>query len=209
MSSSSTVLEDGSRLSWADRTLFRFETVLTLLGGIVILLLVFLASVNVLGRWLFDLPINGYVDWVEQAMAFFAFLGIAYTQRMGGHIRMDMLVGHLKGRLLWLSEFISVLLMLGVTLVLIYGSYLHFYRAFQIGDSSLDIDLPTWPAKLVVPVALSILALRLMLQIWGYLRAVKQGDDEPIAVPLIEDAATVAAKEAEAVMGSLTEEEAK
>ncbi len=203
MSATSTVLQDDTRLSRADRAYFKLETLLTLLGGVVIFLLVFLASANVLGRWLFDLPINGYVDWVEQAMAFFAFLGIAYTQRLGGHIRMDMLVGHLKGRLLWFSELVSVVLMLGVTLVLIYGSYLHFYRAYELGDSSLDIDLPTWPAKLVVPVALSLLALRLLLQIWGYLRAVKTGTEAPVAVPLVEDAATVAAKEAESVMGSM------
>jgi len=153
MSASATVLEDNSTLSRIDQVYFRLETILTLLGGVVILLLVFLASTNVLGRWLFDLPVDGYVDWVEQAMAFFSFLGIAYTQRMGGHIRMDMLVGHLKGRLLWFSELVSVVLMFLVTLVLIYGSYLHFYRAYDIGDSSLDIDLPTWPAKLVVPAA--------------------------------------------------------
>ncbi len=134
-------------------------------------------------------------------MAFFAFLGIAYTQREGGHIRMDMLVGHIHGRRLWVVEFITTLFMLGVTLVLIYGSYLHFLRAFQLGDSSLDIDLPTWPAKLVVPVALSVLALRLLLQLWGYARAIKNNDDRPVAVPLIEDAATVAAAEAESVMG--------
>jgi len=90
-----------------------------------------------------------------------------------------------------------------VTLVLIYGSYLHFWRAFSIGDSSLDINLPTWPAKLVVPIALSVLALRLLLQMWAYLRAVKEGNDGPIAVPLVENAATVAAKEAEAVMGEI------
>jgi len=202
MSASSAVLQDQSKLSRLDRIYFKFETVLTLIGGVVIFLLVFLASVNVLGRWLFNLPISGYVDWVEQAMAFFAFLGLSYTQRIGGHIRMDMLVGNLKGRLLWVSELISVSLMLFVTLVLIYGSYLHFYRAFSIGDSSVDIDLPTWPAKLVVPVALTIFALRLLLQIWGYTRAVINGGDTPVAVPLIEDAAAVAAQEAESVMGA-------
>jgi len=207
MSASSTVLEDSSKLSFADRTFFRFETVLTVISGLVIFVLVFMASANVLGRWLFNMPIDGYVDWVEQAMAFFAFLGLAYTQRMGGHIRMDMLIGHLKGRLLWASELVSVVLMLMVTLALIYGSYLHFYRAYTIGDSSLDIDLPTWPAKLVVPVALTIFALRLLLQIWGYARAVREGGENPIGVPLIEDAATVAAKEAESVMGSLEQEE--
>lgn len=201
MSGSHTVLEDNSRLSRLDRLFFKLESWLTLLGGVVIFLLVFLATTNVLGRWLFSLPISGYIDWVEQAMAFFAFLGIAYTQREGGHIRMDMLVGHIHGRPLWFTELVSTILMLMVTLVLIYGSYLHFLRAYQIGDSSLDINLPTWPAKLVVPVALSVLALRFMLHIWGYSRALRQGGNKPVAVPLIEDAASVAAAEAESVLG--------
>jgi TRAP-type C4-dicarboxylate transport system permease small subunit len=201
MAGSHTVLEDQSFLSRADTLFLKLETLLTLLGGVVIFLLVFLATTNVLGRWIFDLPISGYIDWVEQAMAFFAFLGVAYTQRVGGHIRMDMVVGNLHGRPLWFMELLSTLLILGVTLVLIYGSYLHFLRAFQIGDSSLDINLPTWPAKLVVPVALSVLALRLVLQIWGYVRALKQGGDSPVAVPLIEDAAAIAAAEAKSMVG--------
>ena len=201
MAGNHRVLEDHSALSRADRLFFRLESVLTLAGGSVIFLLVLLATTNVLGRWMFDLPISGYIDWVEQAMAFFAFLGIAYTQREGGHIRMDMLVGRLHGRWLWFTELVSVLLMLGVTLVLIYGSYLHFWRAWEFGDSSLDINLPTWPAKLVVPMALTILALRLCLQVWGYSRALGRGEDEPVAVPLIEDAAAVAASEAESVLG--------
>lgn len=197
-----TILVDGSALSKADQLFYKLESLLTLLGGIVIFLLVFLATANVLGRWIFSLPISGYIDWVEQAMAFFAFLGIAFTQREGGHIRMDMLVGHIHGRPLWVTEFISTLLMLFTTLILIVGSFLHFLRAYQIGDSSLDINLSIWPAKLVVPVALTVLALRLLLQLWGYARAIKQGGDQPVAVPLIESAADVAAAEAGSIMGS-------
>ena len=199
MAGTATILEDDSVLSRLDRIYFRFEVLLNLMGGLAIFLLVLLATTNVLGRFLFSLPIDGYVDWVEQAMAFIAFLGIAYTNRLGGHIRMDIVISRLHGRMLWISELLSVVLMLGVTLVLIYGSYLHFWRAYDIGDSSLDINLPTWPAKLVVPFALTVLALRLLLQLWGYARAVREGGDQPVAVPLIESAADVAAKEAEAV----------
>lgn len=199
MPSSTTIYEDDSKLSLLDRTYFKLESALNLLGGIIIFLLVFLATANVLGRWLFDLSVNGYIDWVEQSMAFMAFLGIAYTKRLGGHIRMDIVVGHLRGRFLWFVELVSVVLMLIITLFLIYGSYLHFLRAYTLGDSSLDIDLPTWPAKLVVPVALTVLALRLMLQIWGYCRAMIQNTEQPVGIPLIEDAAAVAAKEAESV----------
>ena len=201
MAGSHTVLEDDSLLSRADRLLHKLESMMTLIGGVFILLLVFLATTNVLGRWLFSLPISGYIDWVEQAMAFLAFLGIAYTKREGGHIRMDILVGHIHGRLLWLVELLATLLMLVVTLVLIYGSYLHFQRAYTIGDSSLDINLPTWPAKLVIPIALTVLAFRLILQVWGYGKAVLEGGDRPVAVPLIEKAEDVAAAEAESIMG--------
>jgi TRAP-type C4-dicarboxylate transport system permease small subunit len=209
MSGSATILEDDSRLSAADRWFFKIESLLNFAGGTVIFLLVFLATANVLGRWLFSLPIDGYVDWVEQAMAFIAFLGIAYTKRLGGHIRMDIVVGRLHGRVLWVVELISVCLMLMVTLVLIYGSYLHFWRAYDIGDSSLDINLPTWPAKFVVPLALTVLACRLLLQIWGYARAIREGGDQPVAVPLIESAADVAAKEAESVLGDIDGEAPK
>lgn len=197
MASSHQVLEDNSLLSRIDRLFHHLESWLALSGGVVIFLLVLLATTNILGRWLFSLPISGYIDWVEQSMAFFAFLGLAYTQRIGGHIRMDIVIGRLRGRWLWFCELLSTLLMLGVTLVLIYGSYLHFLRSYKIGDSSLDINLPTWPAKLVVPVALSIFALRLVLQIWGYFRALRTGAEQPVAVPLIEDAAATAAAEAE------------
>ncbi len=206
MSSSTIILEDNSKLSLFDKLLFKVESLLNLLGGLVIFLLISLATANVLGRWFFNIPISGYIDWVEQSMAFMAFLGIAYTQRLGGHIRMDMLVSKLHATRLWLVELTSTILMFLLTLVLIYGSYLHFLRAYTIGDSSLDIDLPIWPAKLVVTFALCILALRLMLQIWSYFRALINKNINPVAVPLIEDAATIAAKEAEVLLSSQQKE---
>ncbi len=200
MSDPINILTDQSRLSRFDQWLFRLESALTLFGGVIILALVLLAVGNILGRWLFDLPINGYIDWVEQAMAFMAFLGIAYTQRLGGHIRMDVVVGRLSKARLWFVELVSSVLMLGLILVLIYGSYLHFNRAFVLGDSSLDIDLPTWPAKLVVPVALSFLALRLSVQIMACLRALTYPNKLPIVIPQSENPAQTAVREADVLL---------
>ena len=199
MSSSATIYEDDSLLSRADRLYFKLESFFNLMGGIVIFAIVLLAVANILGRKLFNMPVNGYIDWTEQSMAFFAFLGIAYCQRVGGHIRMDIFVGSLRGRALWFFELISTLFMFLMTLVLIYGSFLHFDRAWTNGDSSFDIELPTWPAKLVVPIGLSVLSLRLLLQLWGYCRAFRTNAENPVAIPLIEDAATQAEKEAETV----------
>ena len=92
------VIEDGSLLSWIDQQLHKVESALALVSGLAIFSLMLLAVVSVAGRHFFNMPLPGYVDWIEQAMPLIAFMGISYTQRNGGHIRMDMLVAQLNGR---------------------------------------------------------------------------------------------------------------
>jgi len=197
------VLEDGSLLSRIDRQLHKLESTLALVSGLAIFSLMILAVVSVAGRHFFNMPLPGYVDWIEQAMPLIAFMGIAYTQRNGGHIRMDMLVAQLNGRALWLFEWLTSLCVLGLILLLIWGSWSHFSRSFDFAspwwsrDSSMDISLPLWPAKLMVPLAFSVLALRLVIQLWGFGVAFVTNATVPVAVPLVLDAATQAAAESQ------------
>ncbi|MHC8510282.1 MAG: TRAP transporter small permease subunit [Rhodospirillales bacterium] len=202
MSSAANVPEDGSVLSRADRLLFRVEKALNLAAGVTIFALMLLAVAQILGRKLFNAPVTGFIDLVEIAMAAFAFLGAAYCQRLGGHVRMDILIGRMRGRALWAMELFGVLLMLALTLLLTIGSWLHFKRAYDFGDSSIDIALPLWPAKLLVPVALALLALRLLVQAWGYARAFWFGLERPAAVPLIQSAVETANREAAVLPGA-------
>ena len=212
MAGSSAVLEDGSFLSRLDRQLFKLESLMALISGLAIFSLMILAVVSVGGRNTMNMPLPGYVDWIEQVMPLIAFMGVAYTQRDGGHIRMDILVGKLRGRALWGAEFITTLAMLVLILLLIWGSYSHFLRSFDFNapywsrDSSIDISIPLWPAKLLAPVAFSVLAMRLMIQLLGYGRALVLGLSEPVAVPLVMSAAAQAAEEAEHVAGLEDEE---
>lgn len=207
MAGHSSVLTDGGRLSQIDRGLYRVERFMALLSGIAVFSLMVLAVVSVGGRNLFNAPLPGYVDWIQQLMPLIAFMGVSFTQRDGGHIRMDILVGRLKGRALWGAEFITTAFMLVLIVLLIWGSWAHFERSFDFTrplwsrDSSIDIALPLWPAKLLAPVAFSVLALRLVLQLWGYARAFAQNLAEPVAVPLVRSTAELAAEEAELVSG--------
>lgn len=208
MAGSSLVATDDSLLSLLDRKLYRVEMGLALVSGLAVFSLMILAVVSVGGRNLMGQPIPGYVDWIEQVMPLIAFMGIAYTQRDGGHIRMDMLVGALKGRLLYTAEFITTFAILMLMILLVWGSWAHFQRSFDFAspmwsrDSSIDIALPIWPAKLLVPVAFGVLCLRLALQLWGYGRAIVRNDGPAVAVPMVADAATVAAMEAEQLSGA-------
>ncbi|MEL6793304.1 MAG: TRAP transporter small permease [Pseudomonadota bacterium] len=205
MAGASSVREDGSLLSRLDTRLYGIERILALVSGLACFSLMVFAVVSVTGRNAINMPVPGYVDWIEQIMPLIAFMGIAFVQRDGGHIRMDILVGNLKGRALWMAEFTTVFFMLALMLLLVWGSWAHFERSFDWNaplystDSSIDIAIPLWPAKLLAPVAFGVLCIRLVLQLWAYGLAIQTGEEHPIAVPVPLSAAEVAAAEAATV----------
>ncbi|MDX2158323.1 MAG: TRAP transporter small permease [Hyphomicrobiaceae bacterium] len=188
----------GGALGAVDRSLHRIEKVTSLIAGYGIFALMMLGVWHVIGRKFFSAPVFGYIDVVEVMMAFLVFLAIGYTERLGGHIRMELLILFLKGRLLALFELVSVLLALVVVAVIGYFSWTHAMRAYTLGDSSIDAEIPLWPSKMVVPVALALLFLRLLISLWAYLRLLVDPTRAAIAVPELLSPEEQARREAEA-----------
>ena len=195
--SSAAVHSDGSWLSWCDQTLLKLESKLNLSAGIIVLFIVLFSVINIVGRGLFNQPFNAYFDLMGQSVPLIAFLGLSYCQRSGGHIRMDLAIGRLKGRSLWLVEAIASLLTFLVIVALSYGAWLHAQRSIKLGDSTEDIGLIIWPFKLMLVVMFVVLLLRLLIQLMGYARLILNADATPIAVPIPEDVAQQALREAE------------
>ena len=180
-------LSSGARLlSKIDSYYFQMERLCNFVAGVVIMGLMFLGVIQVVGRKVFNFPVRGYEDLVEFAMVVFAFLAISYCQRLGGHVRMEIIIGRFKGRTLWIFECIGILIAMYIIAVLMYYSYAHFGRAWDIGDSSIDIELPIWPSKLLVPFAFAMLLGRFTIQLTGYFRLFLYPNAEPVGIPLIE-----------------------
>ena len=207
MASASSVLADDSLVSRLDRMLLPVETAMIVVSGLFTFGLMFLAVFSVGGREFFGSPLRGYVDWIEMAMPFIAIFGISYVQRTGAHIRMDIVIGFFKGRTLWAVELVMTILIFLLIALLLWGAWAHFDRSFDFSrpnwsrDSSIDINLPIWPAKLAVVVAFAVLVLRATLQIWAYGRALFLGLDRPAGVPFTPSIEEQAAAEAEQVTG--------
>ena len=205
MSGKVAIIEDSSLLSRLDVLLLKLERFCALISGLTIFSLMFLAVYSVSGRKFFNAPLAGYVDYIEAALPIIAIMGVSYVQRDGSHIRMDIFVSLLRGRALWLFELISVFFILVLILCLTWGAWVHFDRSFDCSrpfcsrDSSIDIGLPIWPSKLVVPFAFTVLSFRLILQALGYSKALYLGSRQPAAVPLILSASEQAKLETEAI----------
>lgn len=155
-----------------------------------------------------QIAIHGYIDYIEFIAVFYAVLGIAYCQRLGGHIRMEIVVAHFRGRALWAMEALAVLIAAAVTVLLIIGTWDNFLNAWSKGDSSMDIKLQLWPSKLMVPLMLGLLLARLLLQLWAYLRLAADPARPPVAVPVPETPEQAARREIEEAIGKLGPDDA-
>lgn len=189
-------------LFWANKWLTKVEDLFAIIAALCIFFLMFLGIGQVLGRQLFNMPFMGYIDLVELSMSTFAFLAVSYCQRLGGHVRMDLFVRMVNGRARWIMEFVTTIAPLILVGLLIYFSWGHFMRAYDSGDSTIDLQYPVWPSKILVPIAFVVLFLRLLIETIGYWRLVLKPDSEPFAVPLILTEEDLAKKEIEDSKGS-------
>jgi TRAP-type C4-dicarboxylate transport system permease small subunit len=188
-------------LSSIDRLAAPIENIANFMAGLAIFILMFMGSAQIFLRTLFNAPIPGYIDLVQLAMASMAFLGAAYCQRLSAHIRMELLVGNLKGRALWGFETVTTLISLFIIAVLILYGWDHFVRSYESGDTTIDAEYIVWPSKLLVPIAFSLWFIRLLIQLFGAIRMFINPSLEPIGIAKIQHAAEHASEEIKETFG--------
>lgn len=191
---------NGGLIRRVDKGYALVEDLFNGVAGLFIVALMLFTCAEVIGRRFFNAPIPGAIDWIEVTMVAFAFLGVAACQRDGGHIRMELVMSQLKGRFLWTVEFVAVLLAFIFVVILIEQSWNHFLRSWNLGDSTIDIQLQLWPSKLLVPIALVLLGIRLLINMWGYIRLAMNPTLQPIGVPVIKDVVEEAKEEMEVAL---------
>jgi TRAP-type C4-dicarboxylate transport system permease small subunit len=197
MHNDAAIRPGGGALGAVDRVMHAIEKFTAMISGFGIFGLMLIGVVHIFGRKLFNAPIFGYIDIVEIAMSALVFLGLAYTERLGGHIRMELFVSFLKGRWLWTFELLGVLVGLVIVAVLTYYSYTHAMRAYDSGDTTIDAQYLLWPSKMIVSVSLALLFLRLLVSLWGYVRLLADPTAEPVGVPELVNVEEQALRDAE------------
>lgn len=181
----------------------RLEDVCAAAAGVLIAIAMCLTVVEVLSRKLLNAPLPGVIDMFDLGMAAVAFLGASQCQRLGGHVRMELVVRRLNGRSLWCVESLTALLALCFILAVCIASYEAVTRAYRVSDSTMDLLLPVWPAKLLVSIALTVLSGRLALQFIDSLRLIVNPDAVPIAALKVASVEDHAREEIEEAIGPL------
>jgi TRAP-type C4-dicarboxylate transport system permease small subunit len=190
-----------------DQAYHGLEKALNYVAAAFLFSLMLLACAEVVMRKLFNSPIHGQADLVEIFIPTMGFFGLAYCQRMAGHVRMEIVINTLKGRAYWLFEFVSNFATIIICALMIYGTWNHFLRAYELGDSTMDVELPVWPPKLVIVLGFCMLFGRLIISFFGYLRMLRDPNAEAYAVPQRVDIGDIVEQEAEAAKDAISDED--
>lgn len=174
-------------LAFLDKTLMQIELATARLAGFTIFVLMILGTSEVVLRKVFNSPIRGQLDFTTLAMISFSVLCISHCYRQSGHVRMDLMIRATKGRAYWSAHLLVTVAALLTISVILPGTWTHFLRAYEFGDTTFGIGLPTWQSKLAVPIGFGILWLRLALELWVFGRLVIDPNAEPIGVPTAPD----------------------
>lgn len=126
----------------------------TLIGTVLLMVMMLNVVADIFLRYAFNTPIPGTIVYVANYyMVGLAFLGLAVTERHGGHIAVDVLTELMPKRVARACYFLALVLAVVVVVALVYSSGLLAMDRMRAGASTrqgIEV-IVTWPSYFVIP----------------------------------------------------------
>ena len=143
-----------------------------LLGGFCILGITMVTTADVTGRYLLNKPVTDAIEIVVSLMIFVVFLGLAYTQALGGHLRAEFLLKRFSPRGRAALEILSLIICLFLFSIIAWQAWDWTIESWRINELMSGIlDIPYFPMRLGLSVGVTLFNIRLIIDI---IRIVKQ-----------------------------------
>jgi TRAP-type C4-dicarboxylate transport system permease small subunit len=145
-------------------------------GGLILTAMMILVTCDVVGRFIFNHPIHGVTEITEFLMVGMFYFTLAHTQAVKHNIKVEVLITHLSDRGKQIAEFITYFLGLLLFILITWQGVRSAADAWAIGEITFGlVELPLFPAKVLVPIGSFMLCLRFLVDIIEGWRNLKGG----------------------------------
>ena len=130
-----------------------------------VILLVMGVFVDVFARWI-NRPIPGNIDTAELLLIPAVFFAMAYTHRLDGHIRVEILYTRLSIRVKGIMDSITLFIAIGVYGFIIWSMANRVWRIITSPDPgpiTIGLAIPIYPLLIVIVIGLILLCLELLV----------------------------------------------
>ena len=142
----------------------------------ILAILMFQGTADVIGRYLFNSPIQGTGERNAYGMAVLIFLGWAYTQIAKGHVRVELFISRFSPRTQAIANFTISFVALVLFSLIAWQGIVMFKLLHESGRLISVIDWPIAPFQLFVALGALVLCLVLILDMLAFLRQMKAVD---------------------------------
>jgi TRAP-type C4-dicarboxylate transport system permease small subunit len=142
------------------------ERVQTLAASLATLAMMLLTTADACGRYLFNRPILvAYELTTNYLMVAVVFLAMPYAYRQGANIRVTFLVERLGRGARLVVDHVVQLVSIVYCGMLVYATFQQARHVRLTGTTFATMDLPLWPAHLVVSAALFLTTLMMLMDL--------------------------------------------
>jgi TRAP-type C4-dicarboxylate transport system permease small subunit len=142
------------------------ENALLIVCGAIFMLLMFLGTADILGRFLFNKPVVATYEISTVMMGAIVLLGWAYTQKEEGHVRVDLFYNMFPFRMQTISSIVTLFLSLALFAVIAQQSWDIAMKGTLEGRTFVVIDFPVGPFYFLVPVGAFLICLEFIVRIF-------------------------------------------
>ena len=143
------------------------------IAGALLIFQVVSVSVDVGSRYFFGESVRWVIALNEWSLLFIAFLGAAWLQQRGGHVRLDILVSRFGPRMRLAADLFGLLLGICVCLVLVwYGSKVTWEKILTNEYDYFKVqEIPIYIVFVVIPLGSALLLIQLIRDVWRLIRS--------------------------------------
>lgn len=150
---------------------------LAVLGGLLALGVALLVTASVLGRWLFNAPIDGDFEFVKMATAIAVFAYLPYTQARRHNIVVDTFTTRLSPRTCARIDAVWDLVYAGAAAFTAYALTYGTFDSLESGETTMQRQIPLWPSIAIAAVFCGVLTITAIITAVRLQRASHGGGD--------------------------------
>ena len=122
---------------------------------------------NVVGRYFLNKPLLGTVELAELMMVVIAFFSIPYTEKVWGHVRVDVVISRLSRRTQAILASIAFFISTGTFAVISYKAIVNaIYYAHHLLEATSVLFIPIAPFMSVMALGCLVLTLKLLAHLF-------------------------------------------
>ena len=174
-------------MRWLGNVMERLALAVLLVGGLGMLIAMFLGTGDVVGTQFFGWPLHGAKEITESTMVLIVFGALAYAQIRRAHIRVELIYSHMTQRVQAAMDVVADLAGLVFFGFLAWQCTIEAILSWQVGEAADGLlRFPLYPARWILVAGTAMLMLRLMLDLILDCQRVRSGEaiDDAANMPI-------------------------